>query len=376
MSADASDRRARLEQDRDFLLRSLDDLDDELAAGDLDETDHRELQQTYTARAADVIRALRAEEFAPSDAPDGKWSRTLAWFALVLVVGAAAGILLARFSGSRGSGDSITGDIRATTRERLFDAQQAFADGDVTGAIAMYDEVLAEQPTNVEALAYRGWLRSRTGDPAAAVADLDEAIAIDPEYPDARVFRAIVALDLGDPVRAADELSAYEALDPPPFAQQLLANAQVRERITLARVSAILLVDDPPVFSESGLVVADVTAAAEVLAAEGELLSAVQLFDAVLVEDPRNVEALTYRGWLVARAGDDQLLEGGLEMLDTALGIEPTYAPALVFRAFARNEAGDVVGARADLSAFDALTERPSDLIALIDAFGLRDTLS
>ena len=159
-------------------------------------------------------------------------------------------------------------------------------------------------------------------------------------------------------------------------AQQLVANAQVRERIALALVTEILLVDDPPVFSESGLTVADISGAAEILAADGALLEAVQLFDSVLQEDDENVEALTYRGWLIARAGDQQLLEGGLDLLSRALELDASYAPALVFRAFASNELGNPAAARADLAAFDSLAAKPIDLVRLIEDFGLRQSVT
>ena len=49
-----------LEEQRDFLLRSIEDLDRELAAGDLDADDHRTLRDDYTARAAALIRSIDA----------------------------------------------------------------------------------------------------------------------------------------------------------------------------------------------------------------------------------------------------------------------------------------------------------------------------
>lgn len=375
MSPAGSDRRARLEEDRDFLLASLDDLELEYAAGDMDEDDYRSLRSDYTARAAGVIRAIADAETSTDDRATRRPGRAVAWVLGVAGVAVIAGLLLAQFSGSRRSGESVTGDIRTTTRELMFDAQQAFAAGETEAALEIYDQVLEIQPANVEALTYRAWLTSRTGDPAAAVAGLEDAIAIDPDYVDAHVFRAIVALDLDDPDTAAEELAAFDALDPSPFALQLVTDAQVRERIALARVTSVLLVDDPPAFSESGLTVADVSGASEILAGEGELLQAVQLFDSVLAEYPQDVEALTYRGWLIARAGDAQLLQGGIEMLTSALEIDPDYAPALVFRAFALNEAGDRAGAAADLAAFDALADQPADLVRLIDEFHLRESV-
>ncbi len=53
-----------LEQERQFLLRSLADLDAEHVAGDLDDDDYRTLTDQYTARAAAVLRALEAAKVA------------------------------------------------------------------------------------------------------------------------------------------------------------------------------------------------------------------------------------------------------------------------------------------------------------------------
>ena len=52
--------RAALEEERDFLLRSLDDLEREHDAGDIDETDYEGLRDDYTVRAATVLRSLDA----------------------------------------------------------------------------------------------------------------------------------------------------------------------------------------------------------------------------------------------------------------------------------------------------------------------------
>jgi len=47
--------------EKEFLLRSLRDLEDERAAGDIDDDDYATLKQDYTARAAAVLKALRAD---------------------------------------------------------------------------------------------------------------------------------------------------------------------------------------------------------------------------------------------------------------------------------------------------------------------------
>ncbi len=49
-----------LEEERDFLLKSLEDLEAERAAGDISEADYVSLRDDYTARAAEVLRALDA----------------------------------------------------------------------------------------------------------------------------------------------------------------------------------------------------------------------------------------------------------------------------------------------------------------------------
>ncbi len=62
-----AERRQALEDQREFLLRSLRDLDSELQAGDIGQHDYEALRSRYTARAAAVLRAL-AELDAPPPA--------------------------------------------------------------------------------------------------------------------------------------------------------------------------------------------------------------------------------------------------------------------------------------------------------------------
>ena len=61
------DELARLEEERRFLLRSLDDLEREHDAGDIDEADYHTLKDDYTRRAVTVLRAIEAgrASFAP-----------------------------------------------------------------------------------------------------------------------------------------------------------------------------------------------------------------------------------------------------------------------------------------------------------------------
>jgi hypothetical protein len=75
---------AALEEERDFLLRSLEDLEREYAAGDVDDSDFEELKDDYTARAAAVIRAIEDRtEAVKSLRPQRNWQRTALGLVLV-----------------------------------------------------------------------------------------------------------------------------------------------------------------------------------------------------------------------------------------------------------------------------------------------------
>lgn len=260
------------------------------------------------------------------------------------------------------------------------------------GALDIYDQVLDMQPSNVEALTYKGWLIRLQGDTEQAKALVDDAVAIDPSYPDARVFAAVIAIDLGDAQAADSHLKVFDTLDSSPFSSQLVDSMGLRDRIAAAlngdgeaviarqrtaleKIQPVLMVENPPAFTTTGFTVTEVLDAAEALAADGQLVDAVKLVDQVLAEVPDDVEALAGRGWLITRTQNTELVQAGIVYLDRALEIEPDYAKALVYRAFTRQFLGDSDGARIDLEAFDALDVQPGELVALIAQSGLRGSI-
>ena len=106
------DRLAELEEERAFLLRSLDDLDREHDAGDIDEADYDTLRDGYTARAAAVLRAIESRAGgAAAEAARATGAGSACGRAVVVVVAVAAGVLVAWASGDRLPGDSSSGDI-------------------------------------------------------------------------------------------------------------------------------------------------------------------------------------------------------------------------------------------------------------------------
>lgn len=207
---------AALEEQRDFLLRSLDDLEREHEAGDVDDHDYQALKDDYTARAARVIRSIEGHQarMAAARPPRSRLRPVLVAGGIVLFA-LVAGILVAQAAGRRDPGDSLTGNTRETTRDRLDEAVQLASQGDWEGAIEIEDEILEDQPRNVEALTYKGWFQYRSGDQSGVVTLID-AVEADPSYPAAHVFLAVAFRDLGRREAALRELDRLDELDPPP----------------------------------------------------------------------------------------------------------------------------------------------------------------
>lgn len=216
--------RERLEEERDFLLESLRDLERERAAGDIDDDDYVTLRDDYTIRAARIIRELDEGE-EPLARRTSTWRKALAWSLVIAMVAAGSGWLVAAQSGQRLPGQTITGGIEDSTASVLSQAR-ALNFQDPAVAIELYGKVLEIDPDNVEALTYRAWLVSliardtaedvRAMAFAAAVDGLERAIEIDPSYVDAHCFLGIVRFRLGDDaVGAKSALDVCEANDPP-----------------------------------------------------------------------------------------------------------------------------------------------------------------
>lgn len=208
---------AALEEERDFLLRSLDDLEREHAAGDVDHRDYATLKDDYTARAAQAIRSIEDHETTVAATRSQRSVPHLLGVAAGVVLFAVlAGVLVAQASGRRDSGDELTGNIRETTQAQLDRALEAASEQRYDEAIAIYDELLAEQPRHAEALAYKGWFQFLSGDQGAGVVTLIDAVEAEPDAPAPHAFLAIAFHRLGRPETALRELDRLEQLDPPP----------------------------------------------------------------------------------------------------------------------------------------------------------------
>ena len=222
---------ASLEEQRIFLLNSIRELDDELAVGDLDQDDYHSLRSDYVSRTAEVIKRIESPQRisvsqTKRDAAQlSRLRRNLLTLLIVIVVAIGSGWLVARQSGQRLSGQSLTGGIEDSTASLLSRAR-ATNFVDPKAAIDLYSQVLAVDPDNVEALTYRAWLLALiargAGDEVkklaflSASSDLERAIIIDTKYPDAHCFLGIVRFRLGgDAVGAREQLSICASQNPP-----------------------------------------------------------------------------------------------------------------------------------------------------------------
>ena len=224
-------RLVELEQERNFLLDSIKDLERERSAGDLDAHDYEELRSDYVRRAAAVLRSIEEIEtdaslpVASSEPATTRW-RTFRHalgrrrVRLMLGVGstvcllAAAGLFAAHVAGVRLPGQSVTGSISmnqaALVAEDLSKAAIEANSGSVSNAILLYEAVLAKVPDQQVALTYGGWLTRLSGlsaRDAAAVregdADLASAARAHPDYADGEGLYGVVLYEDAHAPKAA-----------------------------------------------------------------------------------------------------------------------------------------------------------------------------
>ena len=246
------DRRRQLEDERDFLMASLDDLELEHESGGIDDESYTELHDDYTARAAAVIRTLRDGVDVTAPKPPRSASRTrrrVVLVAVVLLFAIAAGTSLAYALGARLPGQTSSGNSAAapsTTNaaqaalSKKIDELQTKANaspddydlrlqlsrayeenGDIQNALKQSDQAIkidANRPegnANSARLLYLASTVAPAKDAknaliSQALAGLTKAITVGPDYPDSYYFRAVLySSALGDYAREQTDLQNY-----------------------------------------------------------------------------------------------------------------------------------------------------------------------
>ncbi len=221
--------RASLEAERDFLLRSLDDLDAEREAGNVDDGTYRTLHDDYTARAAAAIRSLDAgTDLMPPDPP--RSSRLVRGLTVggIVVFALVTAFVLTRAVGQRRPGQTITGNgstragspssvaadpgkalaAAARAEPRSYGAHLAYAryllqTGDFPDAIHEFGAAARLDPSQPEPPTYAGWagalLAQAVNDPTArrplleaSLGRITDVIDAHPKYPDAYALKGVI----------------------------------------------------------------------------------------------------------------------------------------------------------------------------------------
>ena len=226
------DRLAALEEERRFLLRSLDDLEREFEAGDVDASDYATLRDGYTVRAAAVLREIESGRSRLAPKTPRRWGRIITVTAVVLAAAVGIGFVLASAFGERGANQEITGfDPGNDARIILASARDALNKNDFALANALFARVVQMERErgidNVEAITYFGWTlalqaRVESTDLAtdnrldAAKVALQQATTIDAGYADPNCFLAIIEYAFLDDADAAlPYVEVCESSNPP-----------------------------------------------------------------------------------------------------------------------------------------------------------------
>jgi cytochrome c-type biogenesis protein CcmH/NrfG len=251
-----------LEDERRRALGHLRDLDEDWAAGKLDEAAYHAARAGVEARAVAVLRALEAREGtgelaaglrevrrpAPPGAtsrargrmPGRRWPRrALATLTgVAVVVGAAAllhGAVGGRGSGQTTGGQAAQGAAGPVTPGAPLEALERHVrehPGDVAAHLALaeryldagrpreatleYLGALKLDPGNVEAKTRLGLLLFQSGLPEPGLRSVEQALATNPRYPEALYAKGLILfMGLRQPKAAAPSLRAY--LEAAPF---------------------------------------------------------------------------------------------------------------------------------------------------------------
>src|SRR4051812_12376196 len=242
------DRKRQLEEERDFLMQSLDDLELEHESGGIDDESYAELHDDYTARAAGVIRTLRdgVDVTAP---PPPRTRRRVLLVSVVLVFAIAVGTSLAyalgaRLPGQTSSGNSAaapstTNAAQAALSKKIDDLQakvnaapddydlrlelsRAYEEnGDIQNALKQSDQAIkidANRPEGNANSARLLYLASEVTPAqtakntliAQALAGFNQAIIVGPDFADSYYFRAVLySQSLRDLAKAQVDLQNY-----------------------------------------------------------------------------------------------------------------------------------------------------------------------
>jgi cytochrome c-type biogenesis protein CcmH/NrfG len=216
-----------LRTEKDTLLRTIKDLEFDLASGKLSPDDYSTLRSRYEARAMDVLQELDTLEAAirtqpqPATPPEqfvttalkrsgSLWSRPVfatSVIGLLLVIIGGGGFLLGRVTQNaplegtvrdpgQGDGEAMIGALEARLNQNPHDVEALVGLGRIylqTGqmpkAIELYKRALEVDGNNVSALSGMAMILAQAGHSDQALVLFDRALAINPQVPMALLFK-------------------------------------------------------------------------------------------------------------------------------------------------------------------------------------------
>lgn len=241
---------------KEALLERIRELDAE--RGRLPEAERLRRREALLAEATEVLKALDDVEaaaglggdpvgageaggapVAPRSRERSAGSGLLTGVVFVVVV-AAIGLMLGRYSGQRAPGQSMTGNTSQSELQAAIDEAQATLEQDpthlpslnlltyvailqrdATNAMALVDRARAVDPDHPEVLLHLGILRLMVGMSEQALPVIQQAVDGDPELHRALVWRGMAELALGQREEAAATITLALQGDLMPVEQQL-----------------------------------------------------------------------------------------------------------------------------------------------------------
>ncbi len=218
---DTGGERWYLDDEREFLLRSIDDAAREHDAGDLSDSDYDVLLARDRSRLAAVeaeLAVLGPEEPADAAGPEspdvpprrryGRWSRVGIVVACGFIV-AGAVILVDHAVSPALPGQAPSGTVTLSKAQQIEDqlAAAAVLTEELEGqqALELYNKVLTEDPDDPDALAAGGWLEWNagvTGKSAAAEQagrqSEEKAVRVAPDFYGGHLYLGLILLDQDD----------------------------------------------------------------------------------------------------------------------------------------------------------------------------------
>ena len=327
--------RHKPEFEKIFLLKSLDDLDEELANGDISQKDYLQLTQNYKRR---LVRLSKREQNASKESKLQNAKKTWVTIIFLIALASISGLAIANSSGERSNSESLTGGLRESTISKLQQAQQLLGDSaSWSAAISLYDEVLEEQPSNVEAITYRAWLNYRQGNEIQPlIEEWNEVRILNPDFADAIVFLTIALADELRFPEALTQLQELQKIDVGLQLESVIESQGLYGRVYAEAKYSILRESNQPSLDDLEMNISVALQSANYLLQsekQQRSVSALKLFRAVLAANPSNPEALSREALLMAQTGDPELFERAITQVNIAVQENPQNIEALLTRA-------------------------------------------